>query len=138
MGILALQRLVLQQGTIARRPLSLVFVLLCLSAPAITGAKTIPLAQEGMASYYSADFAGRETASGEPYDPDELTAASQTLPLGTQVRVTNLANGRQVVVRVNDRGPYVDGRIIDLSRRAAEQLHMIEEGVARVRVRVLP
>lgn len=91
----------------------------------------------GLASYYGQRFAGELTASGERFDPTELTAAHRTLPFGTRVLVTNLSNGRQVTVRINDRGPYVEPRIIDLSRRAAEQLRMIRDGVARVRIRVL-
>lgn len=93
--------------------------------------------QTGKASYYGYDFAGQPTASGEPFDPSELTAAHKSLPFGTRVRVTNLANGEQVVVRINDRGPFVGSRIIDVSRRAAERLGMIEEGVIPVRLRVL-
>jgi rare lipoprotein A len=75
-----------------------------------------------------------KTASGEPMDPDALTAAHPSLPLGTQVRVVNVENDRAVVVRINDRGPFADNRIIDLSKAAAEQLDMIETGVAQVRV----
>lgn len=89
---------------------------------------------KGRASYYGKEFAGRATASGEPFDPDDLTAAHRTLPFGTRVRVTNLANGRSVVVRINDRGPYAAGRIIDVSRAAAERLGMVRRGVVYVRI----
>ena len=92
----------------------------------------------GRASYYGKEFAGRLTASGEPFDPTELTAAHRTLPFGTRVRVTNLANGRSVVVRINDRGPYAHGRIIDVSRAAAEKLGMVHRGIVRVRVEYVP
>lgn len=78
---------------------------------------------------------GRLTASGEPYDRDALTAAHPSLPLGACVEVSHLGNGRQVFVRVNDRGPYVPGRTIDLSQRAAAELGMLDDGVARVRIR---
>ena len=79
--------------------------------------------------------AGRPTASGEAYDPNELTAASKTLPLGSTVEVTNLSNGRSVKVRINDRGPYVKGRSIDLSKRAAEEIGLTEKGVDKVKIR---
>ena len=89
----------------------------------------------GMASWYGAQFNGRSTASGERFDMNSLSAAHKTLPLPAMVEVTNLANGRSAVVRVNDRGPFVDGRIIDLSRGAAEEIGMLSQGVGRVRVR---
>ena len=79
--------------------------------------------------------AGRRTASGEIYDPDELTAASKTLPIGSMVLVTNPANGRSVKVRINDRGPHVRGRSLDLSKRAAEELGITDQGVARLKVK---
>ena len=91
----------------------------------------------GGASYYAAKFNGRRTANGERYRPGRLTAAHRTLRFGTRVRVTNLRNGRSVVVRINDRGPFVRGRIIDLSRAAAQRIGMIRSGVARVRLEVL-
>lgn len=90
--------------------------------------------QVGTASWYGSYFEGRPTASGEPYDMYDLTAAHPTLPLGTWVRVTNLHNGRRIYVRVNDRGPIVPGRIIDLSYGAAEALHFTEKGLQRVRL----
>jgi rare lipoprotein A len=90
----------------------------------------------GWASWYGKDFHGRRTASGAVYDMYQLTAAHQTLPLGTAVMVTHLNSGKSVMVTVNDRGPFVKGRIIDLSYAAAQALGMVEEGVARVRVEV--
>jgi len=90
--------------------------------------------QIGVASFYHPALNGRTTANGEIYDDAKLTAASRTLALGTRVRVTNLGNRRSVVVTVNDRGPYVGGRIIDLSRRAAKSLDFVDEGITRVRV----
>lgn len=92
---------------------------------------------EGFASWYGGRFQGRQTANGEIFDTNAFTAAHRTLPFHTRVRVTNTTNGRSVVVRINDRGPFVDGRIIDLSRAAAEQLEMVSAGVAPVRVEVL-
>lgn len=91
----------------------------------------------GMASWYGDQFNGRPTASGERFDMHALTAAHKTLPLPGLVEVTNLANGRTAVLRVNDRGPFVDDRIIDLSRGAAEQLGLLARGVGEVRVRYL-
>lgn len=91
----------------------------------------------GVASYYGAYFAGRETANGETFDPWAMTAAHRLLPLGTVLRVTNLDNGREVEVRVNDRGPYRHDRIIDVSHGAARRLGFEGSGVARVRLEVL-
>jgi rare lipoprotein A len=91
-----------------------------------------------MATYYANRFAGRKTASGERYDPRQLTAAHKTLPLGTVVRVTRVdGEGDAVLVRINDRGPYAAGRIIDLSMAAARRLQMLKDGVVRVRVEVI-
>jgi rare lipoprotein A len=91
-------------------------------------------AVEGVASHYADKFVGRRTASGEVYSHRLLTAAHRSLPFGTLVLVTNLDNSRSVVVRINDRGPFARGRLIDLSRRAAEELAMIRRGTARVRL----
>ena len=88
----------------------------------------------GTASWYGEQFQGKETASGEPFDMQDFTAAHPTLPLGTFVKVTNLRNGRAVVVRVNDRGPVVDGRIIDLSYNAARALGFKDRGLQTVRL----
>ena len=93
--------------------------------------------QEGGASYYAHKFHGRQTASGEIYNENDMTAAHKTLAFGTTVRVTNLANGKDVVVRINDRGPFVEGRIIDLSYKAAGKLDMISAGVIKARVETL-
>ncbi len=86
----------------------------------------------GTASYYADYFHGRLTANGERFNMHELTAAHKTLPFGSMVRVTNLENGRTVMVRINDRGPYIDGRIIDLSLRAARELSLEHHGIGRV------
>jgi rare lipoprotein A len=93
--------------------------------------------QTGQASWYGKAFAGKATASGEIFNHELLTAAHRSLPLGTKVRVTNVANGKSVEVKVNDRGPYADGRIIDLSRAAARALGMIEDGLAEVRLETI-
>lgn len=93
--------------------------------------------QEGIASWYGPNFHGKKTASGEIYDMHALTAAHTTLPLGTHVRVRNLSNGKEVTVRVNDRGPFVKGRIIDLSFMAAKTLDLIGKGTGRVAIRAL-
>ncbi|PAP79490.1 hypothetical protein B1759_14295 [Rubrivirga sp. SAORIC476] len=88
----------------------------------------------GRASYYGERFRGRRTASGERFDPDALTAAHRTLPFGTRLRVTNERNGRSVVVRVTDRGPFHGSRILDLSKGAARRIGMVQSGTARVRI----
>ena len=90
--------------------------------------------QVGKSSFYAHDFHGRPTASGEIFDMDGLTAAHRELPLGTIVRVTNLGNGRSVIVKVNDRGPFIEGRILDLSLGAARVIDMVEQGVAEVSI----
>src|ERR1700742_3468946 len=90
--------------------------------------------ETGIASWYGPTFYGKYTANGEMYDGNALTAAHRTLPLPVNVRVTNLENGKSIIVRVNDRGPYARGRIIDLSKRAAELLDVVQTGTARVRV----
>lgn len=91
----------------------------------------------GHASWYGPKFHGKKTASGVIYDQTEFTAAHRNLPLGSKVRVTNLENERSVDVEVNDRGPFISGRIIDLSRAAAKALEMLEDGITRVRIELL-
>jgi len=91
----------------------------------------------GVASWYGGKFHGRTTASGEPYDMNAMTAAHPSLPFGTKVRVTNLENGRSVVLRINDRGPFAKRRIIDVSRHAAEDLGFLGAGLAKVRVEAI-
>ena len=114
-------------------------VLACLCLAGASCATTRPAlegwrAQVGLASYYSSSHQGLRTASGEAFDTHELTAAHRTLPFGTRVRVTNLENGRAVVVRINDRGPWKKKRVIDVSYAAARKLGMIGSGTARVRL----
>lgn len=91
----------------------------------------------GSASYYADKFNGRRTASGERFDNDEMTAAHRTLPFGSRVRVTNPGNGRSVVVRINDRGPFTRGRMIDVSRAAAQELGLIARGHGNVELALL-
>jgi rare lipoprotein A len=97
----------------------------------------VGMKERGIASWYGEDFHGWLTASGEIYDMESLTGAHRTLPLGTVVKVTNVQNGRQVRVRINDRGPYVSGRILDLSYAAAHRLGMMEGGVSAVSLEVV-
>lgn len=91
----------------------------------------------GMASFYGEDFHGKKTSTGEVFDMYGLTAAHKTLPLNTWVEVRNLGNKRTVIVRVNDRGPFVEGRLIDLSYGAAREIHMVENGVQEVEITIL-
>lgn len=91
--------------------------------------------QRGEASYYADKFKGRRTANGEIFRQHKRTAASPNIPFGTKVKVTNLTNGKSVKVRINDRGPFVKGRIIDLSKKAARKIDMIRKGVAPVRLK---
>lgn len=101
---------------------------------------SIPQAMDeyGVASWYGKERAGRLTASGEPFDIKGLTAAHRDLPLGTTIKVTNLANSRTILLRVNDRGPGIPGRLIDVSWAAAKRLGFLTTGLTRVRVQVVP
>lgn len=114
--------------------LAISFILLlgaCASTPNGAAGK---YSETGIASWYGKPYHGRPTASGERFNRHDLTAAHRTLPFGTVVEVKHLGNGRSVKVTINDRGPFVKGRILDLSEAAAKRLHMVNEGVARVRV----
>ena len=91
----------------------------------------------GMASYYGNELAGNRTASGERFDPGQLTAAHRSLPFGSMVRVTNTSNGDSVIVRINDRGPFAHGRVIDVSQAAAREIGMHRSGTAKVSVALL-
>ncbi len=92
---------------------------------------------EGMASYYGSEFAGSRTANGERFDPGAMTAAHRSLAFHSRVAVTNLANGQEVIVRINDRGPWGKGRIIDISHAAAREIGMHRSGTARVKLELL-
>ena len=107
------------------------------AANAVTTTATT-LFQTGRVSFYADKFHGRPTASGAIYDAEEMTMAHRTLPLGTKVMITNTANQRSVVVTVNDRGPFIGGRVGDLSRAAAEKLNMIRTGIAEATLHILP
>jgi len=96
------------------------------------------MTETGVASWYGVPYHGRHSASGEIYDMEQLTAAHRDLPFQTWVEVTNLSNGKQVDVRINDRGPFVKGRILDLSQAAARDIDMLRAGTARVRLKVIP
>jgi rare lipoprotein A len=117
-----------------RRPVAVASVVRRKPAPETGEAMTTGKAQGGVASFY---WQGSKTASGEKFDPKELTAAHPTLPFGTKLRVTNTHTGRSVTVRVNDRGPYVQGRVVDVSYSAAQELGMINRGVAKVKLDVV-
>lgn len=95
------------------------------------------LQTEGIASYYADKFVGRTTADGSKYKHNKLTAAHKTLPFDTKVKVTNLSNKKSVIVVINDRGPFVKGRIIDLSKSAAKKLDFIDDGITKVKIKVL-
>ncbi len=93
------------------------------------------ISEKGKASFYADFFQGRQTANGETFRQRKLTAAHRTLPFGTRVKVKNLKNGKMVRVRINDRGPFVDGRVIDLSKKAARRLGMVNDGVVPVEIK---
>lgn len=113
----------------------IIFLFIGVSHP--TFAQKNDKTQVGAASWYGSKYHGRKTSSGERYNKNEMTAAHKTLPFGTMVRVTNPANDKSVVLRINDRGPFVGKRIIDVSEAAARKLDIHEDGVARVKVEVL-
>ena len=109
----------------------------CSTTPRYRVGDGLDTVQTGIASYYGSKYHGRKTASGEVFDMYGLTAAHKHLPLGSRIEVTNLNNNKKLVVRINDRGPFVKGRILDLSYGAAQELDMIESGTAPVRIKVL-
>jgi rare lipoprotein A len=115
-------------------PFAVILTLACASTSTSTSTPTARARNTGLASYYADSLAGRSTASGEPYDPKKKTCAHRRLKFGTVVDVEVLATGLRATCRVNDRGPFVRGRIIDLSRAVAEDLDMIEAGVVKVRI----
>lgn len=122
----------------------LLSALICLGASSVLAGNTpvstlspAAVSESGKASYYADKYQGKPTASGEIFDMHQFTAAHPRLKFGTLVKVTNTANNRTVLVRINDRGPFVAGRVIDLSLAAAEELQMVESGVASVKLEVL-
>jgi rare lipoprotein A len=136
----AVRSLILAGGICALLPTALTLGTEPQAAPTVcpaSAATPVPIPRPtiiGHASWYGIQFANRPTASGTLFDPEKLTAAHRKLPLGTKVVVTNLHNGRSVLVTINDRGPYWGNRVIDLSYRAARVLGMVHRGVARVRI----
>lgn len=110
--------------------------ILVLAALTLLACKEPTKVEEGEASYYADSLHGNKTASGEKYNKRDLTAAHRTLPLGTRVKVTNLDNGKSVWVRINDRGPHVKSRVIDVSGAAARKLDFIQTGTAKVRLEI--
>lgn len=117
--------------------LALLMLAACSSAAKSGGGVASGHSESGQASYYGNEFHGRKTASGERFDQAKLTAAHRTLPFGTRLKVTNTQNGRSVEVRVNDRGPFVKGRIIDLSSSAFKTIASLNAGVTPVRIQVV-
>ncbi len=122
------------------RHLFIVIVALIVSScafPAYRSPYAAGYVERGIASWYGEDFHGKPTSSGEIYNMYDLTAAHKLMPLGTVAKITNLDNDRSVVVKINDRGPFVDGRVIDLSYSAASEIDMVKEGVSKVEIKVL-
>jgi len=118
------------------------WVMYLITVVAVVGAIVLwqvagPYYEVGVASWYGPGFQGNHTANGEIYDMNGISAAHKTLPFGTLVRVVDLETGESVVVRINDRGPFIEGRIIDLSKGAAEKLGIIDKGITRVGLRIL-
>lgn len=122
---------------IQKRSLYCLFFFLSFSLSLAFQQKSLSYIEIGEASYYAKTFHGRPTASGALYSSSKLTAAHRTLPFGTIIKVTNLKNKREILVEINDRGPFVPNRIIDLSLKAARALHMVEDGVAKVKLEVI-
>jgi rare lipoprotein A len=125
------------QKVLSRMPkttTSIAAACLSLAAPVLMPAAAQAFTQTGIGSYYGSELHGRRTASGERFNQSAMTAAHRTAPFGTRLKVTNLSNGRSVLVRVNDRGPFVRGRVVDISAGAARQIGMHGRGLARVRV----
>lgn len=112
-------------------------VICCDSAPVKTNSAWVGYTESGKASYYALKFQSQKTASGELYDKAKKTAAHRKLPFGTKIRVTNTKNKKSVIVKINDRGPYVKGRIIDLSRSAFSRIARLEAGIINVKIEVV-
>jgi rare lipoprotein A len=123
-----------------KKPLILIFIIVLAGSCSVTKDKKETVGykfyQKGNASWYGPGFNGKKTASGEVFNMNKLTAAHRKLPFGTKVRVTNLNNNKSVIVIINDRGPFKKGRVIDLSKKAAEMIGLIKDGVAPVRIEI--
>lgn len=133
---------IINRGTLSKSLCRLIFIAgTCICMVSCVGSKPSlgerGYTEEGQASYYARKFQGRKMANGQPYKRSKLTAAHKTLPFGTKVKVTNLVTKETVKVRITDRGPFVKGRIIDLSEAAAKQLNFIDAGIVPVRVKVV-
>lgn len=113
------------------------FICISLIGLYLSSSAQVGFVQEGMASYYGDEFEGKITASGERYSQRKATAAHVSIPFGALVRITNLENGKTAIVRINDRGPFVSGRIIDVTRSVAQRLDMVKKGLAKVRIEVI-
>lgn len=120
--------------------IAVVFISACTSAPSSQQVNTsqVGFVEEGIASFYANKYQFRTTANGERFNQFASTAAHKTLPFNSRVRVTNLDNGKSVVVRINDRGPFINGRIIDLSRSSFSEIADTKAGLARVKIEVIP
>lgn len=114
--------------------LSAILLLTSCHRKSIPGAADVSGTETGLASFYSESYNGKKTANGEIYNSSDYTAAHKKLPFGTKVKVTNLSNGKTVKVRINDRGPFIAGRIIDLTRAAAKKIDMLNAGVVKVKI----
>ena len=143
-NILINERKIIKGSTVWQRVSAILMLGIFLSAPSLLFAKERPSHNVshaksiiGIASFYDTKFNGRRTASGEKFDNSALTAAHLSLPFGSLVKVTNVRNGKTVVVRINDRGPHVKGRIIDLSKAAAKKIGIGHAGTARVKLEIL-
>jgi rare lipoprotein A len=123
--------------TPSKRTLKHLTISLCSLVISACGSSKSTFTQSGQGSYYADKFDGRRTASGATYRPGQLTAAHNTLPFGTKLKVTNTRNGHSVKVVVNDRGPHAKGRIVDVSKRAARKLDLLDAGVAPMQIKVL-
>ena len=118
-------------------PIFLLIVLLIFACRTSGNNPSKKIKSMGFASYYHDSLHGKKTASGERYDRDKLTAAHKSLPFGTRIRVSRIDNGKSVNVRINDRGPFIEGRIVDLSRKAAKRIDLLREGITKVRIEVI-
>jgi rare lipoprotein A len=123
--------------TLSKRFLNYLAISLASIAISACGSSKSTFTQSGQGSYYADKFDGRRTASGDTYRPGQLTAAHNTLPFGTKLKVTNTRNGHSVKVVVNDRGPHAKGRIVDVSKRAARKLDLLDAGVAPMQIKVV-
>ncbi len=114
-----------------------IFLLLACKGTSWNDNTTIKIKFVGIASYYHDSLHGKKTANGERYDKNKLTAAHKSLPFGTKLKVSRIDNGKSVNVRINDRGPFIKGRIVDLSKKAAAKIDLLEDGITKVRIEII-